>query len=104
MIGRGLVANPALAGQAKGGPPASRETLLAFHDALLEAYAQVFGSARNAMLRMKEIWFYHIHLFEGGARHAKQIKKTADPRVFTACAASIFRDLPLRGDAVPGWR
>ncbi len=104
MIGRGLVANPALAAQAKGGAPASRETLRAFHSALFEGYASAFGSARNAMLRMKEIWFYHIHLFEGGGRYAKQLKKAADPQTFSACTGAIFRELPLRTEAVPGWR
>ena len=104
MIGRGLAANPALAAQARGGAPASRETLRAFHDALFEGYASAFGSARNAMLRMKEIWFYLIHLFEGGERYAKQIKKAADPQAFTRCTADLFQTLPLRTDAAPGWR
>ena len=52
MMGRGLVADPALASKAKGGPGADRDTLRAFHDALYEGYARDFGSRRNAMLRM----------------------------------------------------
>ena len=36
MMGRGLVADPALASKAKGGPGADRDTLRAFHDALYE--------------------------------------------------------------------
>ena len=63
MMGRGLVADPALASKAKGGPGADRDTLRAFHDALYEGYARDFGSRRNAMLRMKELWSYLIHLF-----------------------------------------
>lgn len=104
MLGRGLAANPALVRQAKGGPGASREELIAFHEALFEGFSAAFGSRRNAMPRMKEIWFYHICLFDGGERYARQLRKAADPRTYALCVSALFRDLPLRTDAFPGWR
>lgn len=103
MIGRSLIADPALARRAKGGAPADKAELQAFHDALYEGYCTAFGNRRNAMLRMKEIWFYHLNLFENSEKHGKKLKKATDPRDFETQAAAIFRDLPLRADAAFGW-
>lgn len=104
MLGRGLIADPALARKLRGGPGASREELRAFHDGLYRSYAAAFGSERNAMLRMKEVWFYLIHLFQDGERLSKRIKKAADPRDFEGAAAEIFQSLPLRADAQALWQ
>ena len=41
--------------------------------------------------------------FRGGERHARQLRKAADPRVYEAQVASIFRDLELREEAEQGW-
>lgn len=99
MLGRGLVADPALIRKAKGGKCAGREELRAFHDELYESYAASFGSRRNATLRMKEMWSYLIRLFDGGERHAKALKKSRDTAEYEAAAAAIFRDLPLLDSA-----
>lgn len=98
MIGRGLIADPALVTKAKGGPAAGKDALLGFLEEVYRAYAQDFGSDRNAMLRMKEIWFYLIHLFEDSASYGKKLKKAADPRVYEGLVAELFRDLELKTD------
>ena len=103
MLGRGLVASPDLIARQKGGPALDKESLRTFHDQLYHGYCAAFGSERNAMLRMKEVWFYLIHRFRGGERHARQLRKAADPRVYEAQVASIFRDLELREEAEQGW-
>lgn len=103
MIGRGLIGDPSLVTRLRGGPRADRETLRAFHDALYAGYCEAFGDARIAMLRMKEIWFYHLNLFENSERHGKQLKKATSPRAYEDAAAAIFRDLAVRDDIVPGW-
>ena len=64
MLGRGLIGDPALARKVKGGAPAALDTLRAFHDQLYESYCDSFKSRRNAMMRMKELWFYLIGLSE----------------------------------------
>lgn len=98
MLGRGLIGDPALARKAKGGEPADRETLQAFHDELYESYCTAFQSRRNAMMRMKELWFYLIGLFEDNGKAAKGLRKAPAPAAFEAQAAEIFRTLPLRTD------
>lgn len=98
MLGRGLVGDPALARKAAGGPASDKDTLCAFHNQLYEDYCTAFNSRRNAMMRMKEIWFYLIGLFEDNGKAAKALRKTSDPAAFEAQVSSIFRLLPLRQD------
>lgn len=96
MLGRGLIGDPALARKAAGGAPADRDTLLAFHTQLFEDYCTAFQSRRNAMMRMKELWFYLIGLFEDSGKAGKALRKAADPDTFEARADDILRHLPLR--------
>ena len=103
MIGRGLIGDPSLVTRLRGGPRADRDTLRAFHDALYTRYCEAFGDARIAMLRMKEIWFYHLNLFENSEKHGKQLRKATTPRAYEDAAAAVFRDLAVRDDIVPGW-
>jgi len=98
MLGRGLIGDPALARKAKGGPSADIETLRAFHDELYEAYCTAFQSRRNAMMRMKELWFYLIGLFEDDGKQGKALRKAADALAFETQAHAIFDHLPLRQD------
>ena len=104
MLGRGLVANPALARQSKGGEAANIGELQAFHDAVYEGFADAMKSRRNAMIRMKEVWYFQICLFDDAEKHIKRLRKATVPAEYEEAAAAIFRDLPLRTDAKAGWR
>ena len=75
-----------------------------FHEDLFEGFAQSMNSRRNAMLRMKEIWFYHINLFDDHEKHVKRLRKATDVDEFLAAARSVFRELPLRGEVEPTWK
>lgn len=103
MIGRGLIGDPSLVTRLRGGPRADRDALRAFHDALYTRYCEAFGDARIAMLRMKEIWFYHLNLFENSEKHGKQLRKATTPHAYEDAATAVFRDLAVRDDIVPGW-
>ena len=96
MMGRGLIGDPALAEKARGGAGADKERLGAFLEEIYRGYAQDFQSERNAMLRMKEIWFYLIHLFEDSERYGKKLKKTTDAGEYEQLVAGILRDLELK--------
>ena len=98
MLGRGLVGDPALARKLTGGSAADSKTLEGFHNDLYENYCRDFQSRRNAMMRMKEIWFYLIHLFDDNEKAAKQLRKTSDSNAFEAQVKHIFNTLPLRSD------
>ena len=103
MLGRGLIGDPSLVTRLRGGPRADSRTLEAFHDALLIRYCEAFGDSRIALLRMKEIWFYHINLFENSEKHAKAIRKAKNEAEYRAAARAVFRDLPVRDNVVPAW-
>jgi tRNA-dihydrouridine synthase len=98
MLGQGLLANPALVRQCKGGAGPEREELRAFHDELYHTYLTVFASQRNTVYHMKEVWFYLSRLFEGAEKPMKQIRKAADSAAYQRGVDAIFQ-LPLRQDA-----
>lgn len=100
MIGQGLLANPALIRQLKGGRAAGREELRGFHDALYQTYLENFANGRNTVYHMKELWNYQYRLFEGGEKLFKQIRKAQDTVVYEQAVDQIFRTLPLRQEAL----
>lgn len=103
MIGRGLIADPSLVTRLTGGARADKKMLEAFHNALYERYCEAFGDRRIAMLRMKEIWFYHLNLFADSEKHGKALKKSRTAEEYERAAAAVFHDLDLLENAVPAW-
>ena len=71
MIGRGAIADPALLRKLRGGVPTTRQELQTFTRTLYQSYQDFYGQVGPAAQRMKEVWFFLIHLFEGGERHDK---------------------------------
>lgn len=96
MIGRGAVADPALLRKLRGGPAATREELRDFTAALYWEYQAFYGQAGPASQRMKEVWFYLIHLFQGGERYGGRMRRSRGAAEYERIEAEIFRDLPLR--------
>ena len=96
MVGQGLLADPALARKLRGGPPAGRDELRQFHDLLYRGYLADFGSQRNTVFHMKEVWRYLSRLFDGGEKLFKQIKKAQDAPAYEGAVGRIFGELPLR--------
>ncbi|MDO5142691.1 MAG: tRNA-dihydrouridine synthase family protein [Eubacteriales bacterium] len=103
MIGRGLIADPGLIARLRGAPRAGRDTLAAFHDTLYERYCTQFGDRRVAVQRMKEVWSYHLHLFDDHEKHGKRLRKSRTADEYEQAAAAVFRDLELRAQPVPAW-
>ena len=99
MIGRALVGDPGMLCP-QGTTP---ETLKAFHDELVEEYIRVFGSARNAMFRMKENWSLLHKRFEDTDRLWKKLRKTTDYDEYMAIAGEIFQTLPLAQSLRADW-
>ena len=96
MLGQGLLRNPALIRQARGGPPPTAEELRAFHDELYHSYLEAFRSARNTIFHMKELWSFLGALFAGSDRLLKQIRKAQDAVGYERAVDQIFRTLPVR--------
>ena len=94
MVGRGIIADPALFRQALGGPAATKEELRGYLDDLYQGYTALFGSAGCAISRMKGHWFYLIHRFESSERLEKQLRKLREPWEYETVVNQIFT-LPL---------
>ena len=93
MMGRGLLANPALARMMGGGLPASREELERFHDALFHAYEEAIGG--NAVFRMKEWWFYAKCAFAESMAVHRAVRKVRKADEYEAAVRRIFSGMEL---------
>ena len=90
MVGRGLIADPALFRRARGGPAAAKEELRGYHDELYHSYTEAFGAATSAVNRMKAHWFYLIHLFEGADALEKALRKAREGWEYETVVNQIF--------------
>ena len=99
MIGRGAVADPALPRKLRGGSAATKEELQAFLEELYREYQTFYGQVGTAAQRMREVWFYLIHLFEDADRLNKKMRRFKNPGEYEAAQAAIFRELRLRDHA-----
>ena len=88
MLGRGLLANPALAREIRGGEGLTCEELKRFHDKLYESYTDDMGG--NAVFRMKEWWSYAEHSFADPSSVHRIMRKTRRANEYEAAARKIF--------------
>lgn len=96
MVGRGLIADPALLRRAAGGPAASKEELRLFLDRLYREYSVEFGGPKSAINRMKAIWPYVFSLFEEPEQLERQLRKVREPWEYETVAGQVFARLTLR--------
>lgn len=95
MLGRGIIANPCLAGEITGKEKTEKQKLRAFHDELLKAYLN--DRPVNAALgHMSEIMFYMSNLFEGSKKYLKQMQKSRKATDYSTAAEAMFELCPLR--------
>ncbi len=85
MIGRGLIADP---GMFSGGTDVKK--LKAFMDEMMAVYTVEFGSARNAIFRLKENWGFLHDRFDGCDKLWKRLRKSTDPAEFKSITDEIF--------------
>lgn len=103
MLGRGLVADPALVQKCRGQRGPDKATLQAFFGELFDETAARLGNPRSTMFRMKELWSYFILLFDNREKYQKALRKTTSLTEYQAVVARIFRELPLRDAADVNW-
>lgn len=97
MLGRGILANPALGRMAKGGSAATADELERFHDLLFEGYEGQMGG--NAVLRMKEWWSYAKYAFEDPVSVWRAVRKVRKVEQYVTAAASVFGREKLADEA-----
>lgn len=72
MMGRGILADPALARQIRGGESASIEELRRFHDLIYNGYKAEMSGDRTVLFKMKELWFYLSAQFLDSKKYIKK--------------------------------
>lgn len=103
MLGRGIIGNPSLVGQIKTGMTADKATFRNFHDTLYDEYQKVMYGEKNVLNKMKELWFYMIHMFSDGKKVAKKIKKCEKLYNYDLIINDLFKSHELLVDS-PGYR
>ncbi len=103
MVGRALIADPALFRKMKGGAAASRDEIFDFMETLLAEFTDAFQSYKNSLMRMKEYWFFQQFLFDGAEKHVKAIFKAKNGADYNAAVQRLNDELPLRNEAAFGW-
>ena len=90
MIGRGIIHNPGLLTNL------DKETLLSFHNLILDEYIKISSGERNVLFKMKELWFYMLSLFEDAEKIGKKIKKTEHLKEYESIIDMLFSAYDLR--------
>lgn len=90
MLGRGLIADPALIGCLKGKQRPGPSVYRNFHDELLEAYRNSGWDQRSILCHMKEIWAYMSKLFADNDRAVKLIRKANTLDSYRGAVARMF--------------
>lgn len=92
MIGRGLLANPALAREIRGGGPLTKEELYAFHNELFEVYSGLNFGEKNTLFKMKELWNYWGTIFADTSKALKKVRKADRYAEYLPAVDALFRN------------
>ena len=99
MLGRGVVANPALMREIKGGKKADKAEIRAFHDALVASTLEAGLFEMYTVGRMKELWYYMSHMFLNCEKQLKAINKSKHISDYTSAVDSLFAQCEFDGGA-----
>ncbi|MGN0326033.1 MAG: tRNA dihydrouridine synthase [Lachnospiraceae bacterium] len=90
MLGRGVVANPGLVRQIQTGQPITTEELKEYHDRLYAGYREALDSEKDALFKMKEVWFYLGKMFPDSEKELNRIKKANRPEDYREAVRRVF--------------
>lgn len=97
MAGRGVLSNPGLLRQLKGGAALEKAELMEFHDRYLELSLASGLSEHFALQRMKELWTYMGCMFPDGKKYTKPIYKAKYLSDYRSAVSQLF----IRGEFEP---
>lgn len=102
MLGRGMITNPALARELKGGEKLTVDELRRFHDRLFRAYSEKWP-AKAVMGRMHETVHYMSCCFEDCAKVRKAIRKATTLDAYEAAAEKLFDGCVMKTEPKFEW-
>ncbi|MGN0241032.1 MAG: tRNA dihydrouridine synthase [Candidatus Weimeria sp.] len=95
MLGRGLIADPSLARQIKGGKPVDVDELKGFITELEAGYLSHFSSEHDSLVKIKEIWTYLAWHFEDSDSYMKKLLKAKTMAEYRVQRNLIFNNCRL---------
>lgn len=95
MLGRGMLANPALLEEIMGMGRVEKKRIRAFHDELLAAYEEILFGEVTVLHKMKELWHYMICMFNGGEKYGKQIRKSKNLLEYKGIINGLFGECQI---------
>ena len=90
MCGRGILMNPGLFSEIKGGSKASPETLYNFANDLYKGYKEIMSGDRNVLFKLKEFWIYFSKNFEEPDKVLKMVRKADTCIQYEVAVGRIF--------------
>ena len=90
MIGRGLLSNPAIVRELKGGEKLKPEELKSYLRKLYDAYAEYIPEDRNVIFKMLEHWAFLCVHFKDCDKQLKAIRKSRSKGEYLAAVNDIF--------------
>ena len=91
MCGRGLLRNPALVREMKGGPRLTKEELYMFQKEVYEGLRETLSGPVPPLSKMKELWWYMRVNFPGKDREYYNIRKAKSFAEYEKAVREIFR-------------
>ena len=97
MLGRGMLANPALAQEYAGGDKLSKESLRSFHDDLLAAYYEAYPKS-VVLGRMREVAKNICCCFDQAEKPLKAARKASSLPVYEDAMSRLFDQYELQAN------
>ena len=91
MIGRGLITDPSLCRQIRGGAAVDRKELAVFLNSLWTDYETRHGVEKQLLDKMKELWTYLSTNFPDNKRALKELKKARRAAEYRAAVREILK-------------
>lgn len=106
MIGRGIIADPSLIEKITGiNHGADKQRLYAFMNDLFESYSIAYQSEKNALLRMREVLAFHIHLFQDSEyNYHHKFCRMRTVQQYQQLVDHLYTHGQLRTSTLPHWK
>lgn len=94
MLGRGLIADPALVSRLQGNT-VTKEQIRNFYQDLFQTYQQWLSGETPLLHKMKELWIFLAESFADSEPYLKKIKKTKSLAEYQGIVEKLFQEQEL---------
>ena len=94
MIGRGMLADPALPRKIRGGAAMNAEELREYYQRIRDGYCAVMDNDTHILYKLKELWIYLLPLFPEEKKLAKALRKSRHLSEFDEVTRLLIESLP----------